>query len=376
MAETNFKFSEWDSSYLIEGEKEREKSEDFEGPEKRCRNEGFNLDIDAYEDNIKWEMESVSQYLSEVRRRKFFAINASIVLFPGLVSAVVAIVSTKLIPKGEEANLWVVLLFVSMFIGAANMIAIKYIAAFKSQFILALRQISCLRQALDSITYLRIEGKFPIHRRALMRGSVYYKIFGKHRKLPIGNEGYRGRFQRSPFASADMTLIHFLYINSIALMLSPFMYVVPMVRTEWDTLTNDLMRSYGFEYSFLLTAGGFIAGIFIIGVMHFRKIEKVENIEEEDVSEAEVIDAKKVKCHFKLNVWDIGVTIVFILLPLLYWVCVGIDHSENIKEYIGVLFLILSIVITLLSIRFIFYDSLNRIYNAFTTKSDSCFNDY
>ncbi len=376
MGEENIKFSEWDDSYIFEGEKERENAENFEGPEKRCRDTSFNLDIDAYEKNIKWEMECVSQYLSEVRRRKFFAINASIIFFPGLVSAVAAIASTKLIQGGEETNLWVVFLFISMFVGAANMIAIKYISAFKSQFILALRQISCLRQALDSITYFRIEGVFPIHRRALMKGGVYYKVFGKHRKLPIGNEGYRGRFQRSPFASADMTLIHFLYLNSITLMLAPFMYIVVMAKGKWGELSSDLPRSYGFEDSLLLTAGFLILGVIIISVMHFRKIEKVKKDEEKETPEAEERDAKKAKRHFKLNTWDIIVTTVFILFPLLYWVYVGVDLTENIKEHIGIFFLLMSISITLLSVKYIFYDSLNRVYNAFTTKSDSCFNDY
>ena len=86
-------------------------------------------DLESYEENLKWESVLVSDALQETRKRKFFAINFSIVLFPGLVGAMLAIASHL---KKIDANLdektsyyWVTIIAISMFIGMANMISIK-----------------------------------------------------------------------------------------------------------------------------------------------------------------------------------------------------------------------------------------------------------
>ena len=179
--------------------------------DKRCDKDSFNINcehIKSHEENIKWESEIVFNCLNEVRKRKFFAINASMVLFPGLIGGLMAIASylekTGLNVVNGAGYYWVSVVSISMFIGTANMISIKYIAAYKAQANLLIRQINCLRQALDSITYYKFEGAFPIHVQDLMKGSIYYKTFGKHRKLPIGNEGFRNRLIGSFTESASL----------------------------------------------------------------------------------------------------------------------------------------------------------------------------
>ena len=187
-------------------------------------------DLRSYEENLRWESALVSEALHDTRKRKFFAINVSIILFPGLIGGILAIASylEKMgVDQDEKVGYyWVTIVAISMFIGMANMISIKYIAAYKAQANLFIRQLNCLRQARDSVTYNRFEGKFPNDLSSLLdKSTTYYKIFGRHRKLYIGNEELRDRLVGSFSESADKSLIGFLFITSSTLISAPFIYL-------------------------------------------------------------------------------------------------------------------------------------------------------
>ncbi len=368
----HIKFSKWNpdwASQWSDGLQRQPNSTADYNLNKRCDKTEFKISaehLESHEENLKWEFEQTSQSLNEIRKRKFIAINASMVMFPGLVGALAAITTMNELSLFTESMQWVAVLIVSIFIGLANMIAIKYIAAFKSQSTLAIRQINCLRQALDSITYFKFEGKFPIHLKALAEGSIYFKTFGKHRKFPVGNEGFRNRFIDSFSVSADKSLIGFLYLTSVLLVGAPFIYWIAVSYTRRDSLFASLS---GYSHVFIaLTLFIFIVGVFAFVFAHWTDFKYLGKDEEEEVRK----NQKELPFDilFCFNKFDC-IPIALFAITGLFWVVVGLSQSKTIFSIIILSLTVVSTVILIASVHKVFFDSLNRINKSLITKS--CF---
>ncbi len=111
--------------------KKEEKLSDNPVPDlnKRCEKKEFEIkreDLLKYEENLKWESILVSDALQEARKRKFFAINASMIVFPGLVAGFLSVVSIlrkmgfpPATGEGQAESLdhyWITLVIISMFV--------------------------------------------------------------------------------------------------------------------------------------------------------------------------------------------------------------------------------------------------------------------
>jgi len=339
---------------------------------KRSKQSSFTVETDSlksHEENLKWEFKVMTDNLNEIRKRKFFAINASMILFPGLIGGLAAIASLNDITKIEEGLQWAAVVTVSMFIGMANMIAIKYIAAFKSQSNLAIRQINCLRQALDSMTYYRFEGKFPIHLKALSEGGVYYKIFGKHRKLPVGNEGLRNRFIGSFTESADKSLIGFLFFTSTILVSAPFLYLVSVSMSNWETITQYYHYLLGYKNEaiaitllFLVAAVGAFVFAHWSDFKHLRTGDGAVSENENPIEMPEVL--------FNFNKLDY-IPMTLFVIPAIFWITIGWLHTKTIFSVIVFCLVFVSIFLMATCVHKVFFDSLNRINKSLISKS--CF---
>jgi len=367
-------FSEWNESWkrdIPEGTRENplggvNKDENLSDIDKRCDNKKLNIDHESFknhENNLKWEFELVSSCLNEVRRRKFFAINASMILFPGLIGALAAITSAK-VGENNPGFYWLTVVLISMFIGTANMIAIKYIAAFKAQANLHLRQINCLRQAIDSIAYFRFEGKYPIHLNALMEGGVYYKVFGKHRKLPIGNEGLRNRFMGSFSESADKSLIGFLFFTSSILISAPYIYLMSTSLVNWEIFPE----AHFFSKLFMVNATllFLIFSVFIFIYIHresFRALRTGDGAWDESQ-----VKKDNPKVLFKYELFDFFPAML-ILIPSVYWAFFSVNSNDSIYSSVLVILSVVSIFMFFMSVKKVFFDSLNRINKSMTSKS-------
>ncbi len=368
-------FSDWNEEWERETpEATRERAEGVKDSashpkiDKRSDKNSFDItdeDVKSHEANIKWEFGVLSNTLNEIRRRKFFAINASMILFPGLIGALAVITSAK-VSSDNPGFYWVSMVSISMFIGLANMIAIKYIAAFKAQANLHLRQLNCLRQALDSIAYLRFEKKYPVHLKSLKEGGVYYKTFGKHRKLPVGNEGFRNRFMGAFSESADKSLIGFLFFTSSILLSAPYIYLISVSLTNWSKFVD-------FHYLSMIatvnvTLGCLILSVLLFVFIHRNSFAKLRN--GDGVSKVPQVKDDSSRLLFEYNWWDVLPTLL-ILMPSIYWIVFSIVSTSSIYSWILVVFAVISLSMFFTCVRKVFFDSLNRIHKSMISKSSS-----
>ncbi len=340
--------------------------------------------LKSYEENLKWESELVSTALHETRKRKYSAIKASIILFPGLIGGMLAAISY--LEKSDSNTLsvadnWagyylVSIVSISMFIGMANMISIKYIAAYKAQANLFIRQLNCLRQARDSVTYYKFEGEFPINWRALFdKSGIYYKVFGKHRKLYIGNQEIRNRLIGSFSESADKSLISFLFLTSLTLISAPFIWLAAVSLKEWEKLSDHHLPFLD-NPSYLIS----LNMIFIISAVIFFVVGHWENFRRlraggGGMDENEDEESRNTYTPlFILNKTDY-VSVLFIIIIALYWMYLGfyasifmLDSSETEFSIIMLTLSGLSLFLIIICVKKVFFDSLNRIYKSLVYK--------
>ncbi|SFL09338.1 hypothetical protein SAMN05216302_10315 [Nitrosomonas aestuarii] len=354
--------------------------------DQRCDSGQFEIKNDhllSYEENLKWESVLVSEALQETRKRKAFAINASMILFPGLVAGFLAIIPTIEKLEGGQSysqalalissHSWITLVIISMFIGMANMIAIKYIAAYKAQANLFLRQLNCLRQARDSITYYKFVGRYPIHLKELIQPSAYYKVFGKHRKLYIGNEELRNRMEGSFSDSADKSLIGFLFITSLTLISAPFICLSIISIHNWDNLAIQDIPFLDSQAN-LITANMvlLIISIFIFIYGHWGNFKRLRTyyVNTEDSPDSGQKKTGEIEI-FKPKVSDY-ISRFLVSILVFYWIYLGFQITEEVTVFSVIMttLALTSWVLILICVNKVFFDSLNRIHKSIVYQLD------
>ncbi len=302
--------------------------------------------LKSYEENLKWESALVSEALHDTRKRKFFAINFSIILFPGLIGGILAIVSyldnTGMDDEYKVVYYWIAIVAISMFIGMANMITIKYIAAYKAQANLFIRQLNCLRQARDFVTYNRFEGKFPNNIHSLLdKEKLYYQIFGKHRKLYIGNEELRGRLVGSFSESADKSLIGFLFITSLTLISAPFICLAAISLAEWDSLKNIHFHFLDSKiFLIFLNILFIVASVILLMFGHWRNFTKLRTGDAiTDRDEDHMTGSKRSKVKITADY----VSVIVLIALSFYWIYppLNMGMNESFKYLMGSIFLLI-----------------------------------
>ncbi|MBA4142138.1 MAG: hypothetical protein H0X43_03830 [Nitrosospira sp.] len=361
---TEIKFAEW----KWPNNRKLAKNVDVD---RRCSKNSFKINqghLESYEANLRWESELVSEALHETRKRKFFAINASMILFPGLVAGMLAAASyLEKFEAGIDFH-WIAIVSISMFIGMANMISIKYIAAYKAQANLFIRQLNCLRQARDSITYYKLEGEYPIHLRSLVEGGIYYKTFGKHRKLYIGNEELRDRLGGSFSESADKSLIGFLFLTSLTLISAPFICLAAVSLNKWEVLHGHPSVFLENEvYLVLLSMLILILAVTCFVIGHWKNFKKLRTDDTAPRSPEERQVGSGYSPIFVLNVTDY-LAISLVVLLACYWAYLGWSTGQTVANAMMLTLAGISLFLIVMCLTKVFFDSLNRIHKSLVYK--------
>jgi len=179
--------------------------EDREVDKDRRRNRSILREDLVYAiDTQKWKTEQLYQLIDNKEKKKFFVTNVSFGVFAvlaGLVAAISAMIAKY---GGDLIVSYVLYCSLIIVIAGANLIniaAIRYIVSLKSDVLLAVRQLNCIRQSLHSMMYTLIEGVGPSSDFFKDRGkgnnddaSLYYEYIGSHIKYPMNNDGLRDRY--------------------------------------------------------------------------------------------------------------------------------------------------------------------------------------
>lgn len=180
----------------------------------------------------------------------------------GMLTAVSFGEASKELFNSPEFNTLLVIVVGGM--GLINFVLIKYIVMFKYSRLLFTRQINCLRNSMDSCIFSMIEGRPPENTEELFKDknkeqkdqNKYYRIFGKHRKMPIENIEFR-RFHKKIFESADDVAITVISLLTVSMTAIPVVYL-------WGKYNSNIVGAIGTAYIF----------IFLILTYIFRRSSK------------------------------------------------------------------------------------------------------
>jgi hypothetical protein len=332
--------------------------------------------LTSHEENLRWESELVSDALDKTRKRKFFAISASMIIFPGLIGGMLSVVSVMTQIGIKEADFqWLSIVSISMFIGIANMVTIKYIAAYKAQANLFIRQLNCLRQARDSLTYYKFEGEYPIHLRSLVEEGIYYKVFGRHRKLYIGNEELRDRLGGSFSDSADKSLICFLFLTSLTLISAPIVCLAAF-SLNGKTVPDQYPYVLNGAHLIFLTMSVLFLAVMLFVIGHWKNFKRLRT-DHVTKKNYEKKDASKYKYDpiFSLNLRDY-IAILLILVSASLWAYKGwSSRPPTVANALLVVLAICSMFLIVMSVKKVFFDSLNRIHKSLFYRININFNN-
>jgi len=185
--------------------------------------------MDLYDDddkvcfqNIHFEMNMIAKYIEECNTRKFSLFRLSLTVFTAVVLSMVTIFEFYA-KKGVtlEAPFNVIAALILVFVGLINIVIVKELLSIHASRLISFRQLNCLRHALDSIKYKKFEGEYPNSIDDLKnKDTKYWKAIGKHRKLPLNNEGLK-HSDRGIFRSPDKFMVLVLVLISTILIFTP-----------------------------------------------------------------------------------------------------------------------------------------------------------
>jgi hypothetical protein len=178
-------------------------------------------------ENINSEQAILADYLRDCNSRKYSLFKLALTVFSVLTTASVAL----FVLSTEEDGLNIVFPFNYAFglilisIGLINFVVIKELLSIHASRLITLRQMNCLRQAMDAIRYRKFMDKYPGSIDDLTnRETPYWLVFGQHRKLPLVNSGLR-KSEQGVLRSPDKFMVLILTILSLCVMLAPMVYL-------------------------------------------------------------------------------------------------------------------------------------------------------
>lgn len=172
------------------------------------------------------EQEKLWDMLAQRDANKIMFIKLSFGVFSLFVTGMLAILSLVGDAEALVMTKEFALIFCSALIGMGliNFSLIRNIIALKHSRILFLRQINCIRHAIDSCHFALVHGRFPENKEELMdECSAYFSALGKHRKLPIDNKQFR-KFHVRTFESSDNFTILVITLLTVLLSIIPAAY--------------------------------------------------------------------------------------------------------------------------------------------------------
>ncbi|MCF6211300.1 MAG: hypothetical protein L3K24_11690 [Gammaproteobacteria bacterium] len=322
-------------------------------------------DWKEYIERIQWEQNTLFDYLKDIQRKKFLVINYAVGIFPFLVAAIITTYSYISKASGGSLSGVVIGLFIVILMaaGASNMVAIKYIAAFKANAILLIRQIICLRQALDTVNYCMFEGELPKNIDPLRnRDTKYWSVFGRHRKLPIGNSGYRRHYLDNYSESADKTVIVFIFIVSSLLLCAPTIFMI--VNGHFVLMKGEYI-SVGF-YEILLGVTLALALVcFRFFIKDFSEVLAIPLPSEDKEDSDDDVGDKPIKYTMSKSVIALGVGPILVVGVLFV---AGFSQLNEGKRIVLTFMALIGVFCVYHAFYSVFIDSFNRIKKAAITK--------
>ncbi len=255
--------------------------------------------IDFLFEFLQWRGEFLTEHIRDKEKKKLAIIVSSFAVFSLVTTVALGMLSSKNINSETLISPAFNILLGVFLIGIAsiNTAIIKHIVSLKSDALLFLRQLNCLRQALHVIMLAKLDGFLPEdlfqeilgpqpspqkrpltknHRPLLKRlarklhiiflsthakkryarmkqrhrveksrcdalkknlfenGDFYWRLYGRHEKLPLDNEALRSSYSDSSifFRSADMFSVIIIALFTVLLTLAPTLYLFLEIDTE------------------------------------------------------------------------------------------------------------------------------------------------
>lgn len=193
--------------------------------------------LSSFIDTLKSEIQLLVDFFKDQERKKLSIINASIGTFTIFITGLVTIIflankfnmllgGIQSVNNATIDGTFITIMFFVVLggLGIINLMLIKYLASLRAGTVLSMRQLNCLRQALDCATYAQIEGHFPREINSLYDSStIYHVAFGKHRKLPLDNT-YLRKDCESIIGPADHFAIVMISLFTCGLLSAPIYY--------------------------------------------------------------------------------------------------------------------------------------------------------
>ena len=201
----------------------------------------------------------------------------------------------------------------------------------------------------------------------MVEGGVYYKVFGKHRKLPIGNDSFRNRLIGSYSESADKSLIGFLFISSSTLLSAPFIYLIAISSNYWNIIEDyHLPMLSDKSIAIGLTMFMILCSITVFIVAHWDNFKKLRTADGTPDLSKEIAKAPDVLFKFVSLDYISG---ALLLIPAVYWFFLSFNTSNANYNIILQFLSLVSLGLFFICVNKVFFDSLNRIHRSLTYKS-------
>lgn len=186
-------------------------------------------------ESLKNEKELLYPLILHYEKKEMLLLRSAVVIFSLYLTA-----GGILFKISHDANSIEVLVFpfdilyavITLALCLLSMTLIKFILNNQASCIITLRQLNCIRQAIDAIRYQKIVGDLPSEESLLVelneKNYEYWSCWGQHRKLPINNEHLRDgaeNFYKSTFESPEGFLVLSVSFFSICMFMSPILYM-------------------------------------------------------------------------------------------------------------------------------------------------------
>jgi hypothetical protein len=176
-------------------------------------------------ENLQWEMGQLSEFLKDCNHRKITYFKISL----GLLSVLITVFGIMLHAVSREFDFsssieaQLIVAAITIAVSLLNYTIVKELFSIHSSRVHVIRQMNCLRQAMDSLRYKKHMGEYPLNAQDLKQTQTqYWESFGKHRKLQIENSCLRN--SEESLKSPDFFMIIVLISTSLLIQIGYFTY--------------------------------------------------------------------------------------------------------------------------------------------------------
>ncbi len=156
----------------------------------------------------KWKYDNLLQIINAKESRKISVVKLSFGVF-AIVAALMTAIATFLMKMGTNPSLEIIeySLSISLVVVLAganlmNLTVMRFLVSLKSETMLAMRQLNCVRQSIHSLLYTLVNGSLPSSDFLQNKGSIdneedggiYYTLIGRHVKYPMNNDPLRATY--------------------------------------------------------------------------------------------------------------------------------------------------------------------------------------